>query len=56
MEAPRAAIISATSRHARMPSFFRDVAANGEPGAFFAAQRDFIFADELADVLEAHGV
>ncbi len=35
--------------------FFRDVAANGEPGAFFAAQRDFVFADELADVFEAHG-
>ena len=29
------------------------MAANGEAGAFFTAERDFIFADQLADVFEA---
>src|SRR5215475_7891521 len=32
----------------------RDVAANGEAGAFFAAEGDLIFADVLADVLESY--
>ena len=35
--------------------FFRNVAANGEAGAFFAAESDFIVSNELADVLKAHG-
>ena len=35
--------------------FLRNVAADREPGAFFAAHRDFVFADELADVFEADG-
>ena len=33
--------------------FLRYVAANGEPGALFSAHSDFIFANELADVLES---
>src|SRR5215470_9863057 len=33
--------------------FFRDMAATGEAGAFFAAESDFILANVLADVLEA---
>ena len=35
--------------------FFGNVAANREAGAFFAAHGDFVFADELADILEADG-
>src|SRR5260221_6352958 len=35
--------------------FFWDVAANGEAGAFFSAEGEFIFANELADVFEADG-
>src|SRR4029077_18003702 len=35
--------------------FFRNVGANGEAGTFFAAESDFIVANELADVLKAHG-
>src|SRR5882762_739504 len=35
--------------------FFRDVAANGEAGAFFSAEGDFVLANELADVFEADG-
>src|ERR1700676_213996 len=35
--------------------FFGDVAANGEAGAFFTAESDFVFADELADIFEADG-
>ena len=31
------------------------MAADGQAGAFFAAQGDFIFADELADIFEADG-
>ena len=30
------------------------MSANGQPRAFFSAQSNFVFADELADVLEAH--
>src|SRR5882762_10611144 len=30
------------------------MAANGEPSAFLAAQRNFIFANKLPDVLKAH--
>src|ERR1700739_4572708 len=33
--------------------FFRDVAADGKARAFFAAEGDFIFADQLANVFEA---
>jgi len=40
-------------RPARMPSFFRDLAANGEPGAFFAAHARFCLREwELADYLK----
>src|SRR6267142_462778 len=33
--------------------FFWDVAANGEACAFFSAERDLVFTNELADVFEA---
>src|SRR5438477_5150939 len=35
--------------------FFGDVTANGEAGALFAAESDFIFANELTDIFKTDG-
>src|SRR5579859_894048 len=53
IEPPRAASIC-NQQASENSVLFRNVPANREPGAFFAAQRNFVLANQLADVFEAH--
>ncbi len=55
MEAPTGGSHFRDEQACQNAIFFGDVPADRQPRALFSTESDFVFTDQLADVLEAHG-